>query len=121
VLRHVRGRSAALTVIKSPRLAQAARGPSRALGQQVAETLAFSGNRRAQHASASPKRSAKPISTSLSTPCSKHSIAQAIVAPQAMVSTPYWLHNWLASATASRLSMPQYEPKVESVSYSGPP
>ena len=54
-------------------------------------------------------------------PFSKHSMAKEMVAPQEMVSIPYQLHSWLARATASMLSLPQYEPKVAMVSYSGPP
>ena len=72
-------------------------------------------------APASPNGAANPISFSLSSPFSKHSIAQATVAPVPMVSSPWSLQILFASETASSSFTPQYEPKVAMVSYSGPP
>ena len=72
-------------------------------------------------AAASPKGARKPRSASVTRPCSKHSIAQATVAPVPIVSRPCSLQILLASEIAGRSSTPQYDPKTAAVSYSGPP
>ena len=54
-------------------------------------------------ASAFPKRSSiPPVSARVRMPCSKQSMAKAIVAPVEMVSRPYCAQIWLASDTACR-------------------
>ena len=71
---------------------------------------------------ASPKRTTRPsLSAAVSTPSSKHSMANATAAPAPMVSRPKRLHISLALATAARSSTPQPEPNAARVSYSGPP
>ena len=62
-----------------------------------------------------PSVSAGPIS-----PCSKHSIAKAMVPAAEMQSIPSSLHSSFAFATAWRSPIPQLEPKPATASYSGP-
>ncbi len=54
-------------------------------------------------------------------PSSKQAMANEIVMPAEIVSTPYMLHSSFALAMTSKSSTPQLEPNAARVSYSGPP
>ena len=72
-------------------------------------------------ASAFPKRSSRPsVSPGPMRPCSKHSMAKAIVPAAEMTSRPSSLHSSLARATACRSPIAQSDPKPATASYSGP-
>ena len=66
------------------------------------------------HVSSSP-----PVSFTLISPFSKHSIAKAIVAPVEMVSIAARLHNSLISKIDNKSLLRRRAPKEQQVSYSG--
>lgn len=73
-------------------------------------------------ASALPKRNARPpVSATVIRSCSKHSIAKAMTLAVEIASSVKRPHSSFAFAAACKSSMPQFDPKPPTASYSGPP